>query len=120
MKGKNAFNVPPYGWEVSEPKSDAPRRVYLGSDSDLATGRGHTVHFAVGLARDEDEFRRQLAAYIGHVMANGAKVNRGLEEVSFSKICNSGSLRQKLEKFDEGKDVPAGFLYLNRWSENRS
>ena len=119
-EGENPFEVPPYDWEVSEPKSDAPRRVYLGSVSDLATGQGHTVHFAAGLARDEDEFRRQLAAHIGHVLANGAKVNRGLEEVPFSKTFISPSVRQSLEKFDKGKDAPARFFYLGRWHENRS
>lgn len=119
-EGENPFEVPPFDWEVSEPKSDARRRIYLGSVSDIATGQGHTVHFAAGLARHEDEFRRQLAAHIGHVLANGAKVNRGLEEVSFSKTFISPSLRQTLEKFDQGKDDPAGFFYLSRWYENRS
>ncbi|MDP4574419.1 hypothetical protein Q9K02_04610 [Qipengyuania sp. G39] len=119
-EGENPFEVPPFDWEVSEPKTDAPRRIYLGSVSDLATGQGHTVHFAAGLARDEDEFRRQLAAHMGHALANGAKVNRGLEEVSFSKTFISPSLRQTLEKFDEGGDALAGFFYLSRWHENRS
>ena len=119
-EGENLFQVPPYDWEVSEPKSDARRRIYLGSVSDLATGQGHTVQFAAGLVRDEDEFRRQLAAHIGHVLANGAKVNRGLGEVSFSKTFISPSLRQTLDKFDQGKDAPASFFYLTRWHENRS
>ena len=119
-EGENPFNMPPYGWEVSEPKSDAPRRIYVGSVSDLATGQGHTVHFAAGLARDEDEFRRQLAAHIGPVLASGVKVSRGLEEVPFSKTFISPSLRQALEKFDEGRDAPPGFFYLSRWHENRS
>ncbi|MBX7540318.1 hypothetical protein [Qipengyuania sphaerica] len=118
-EGENPFDVPPYDWEVSEPQSDATRRIYLGSVSDLATGQGHSVHFAAGLAHDEDEFRRQLAAHIGHVLANGAKVNRGLEEISFSKTFVSPSLHQTLEKFDQGRDAPAGFFYLGRWHENR-
>ena len=120
VEEKNPFEQPPYDWEASEPKSDATRRIYLGSVSDLATGQGHTVQFAAGLARDEDEFRRQLAAHTGHVLANGAKVNRGLEEVPFSKTFISPSLRQSLEKFDQGSDAPAGFFYLSRWHENRS
>lgn len=119
-EGENPFEVPPYDWAVSEPKSGAPRRIYLGSVSDLAIGQGHKVHFAAGLARDEDEFRRQLAAHIGHVLANGAKVNRGLGEVPFSNTFISPSVRQNLEKFDEAKDAPAGFFYLGRWHENRS
>ncbi len=119
-EGENPFEISPYDWEFSEPKRDAPRRIFLGSVSDLATGQGHTVHFAAGLARDEDEFRRQLAAHIGHTLANGAKVNRGLGEVPFSKTFISSSLRQVLEKFDRGRDAPAGFFYLSRWHENRN
>lgn len=118
VRGENPFEVPPFDWEVSEPKADAPRRIHLGSVNDLATGQGHTVQFAAGLARDEDEFRRQLAAHIGHILANGAKVSRGLEDTSFSKTFISPSLLQTLEKFDEGEDAPAGFLYLSRWHEN--
>ena len=119
-EGENPFEVPPFDWEVSEPKGDDPRRIYLGSISDLATGQGHTVHFAAGLARDEDEFRRKLAAQIGHVLANGAKVKRGLEGGPFSKTFISASFRQTLEKFDHGRDAPAGFFYLSHWHENRS
>ena len=119
-EGENPFEVPPFDWEVSEPKSDAPRRIYLGSVSDLATGQGHTVHFAAGLARDVDEFRRQLAAHIGHTLANGATVNAGLGDFPFSKTFISPSLRQTLEQFDQGRDAPGGFFYLSRWHENRS
>ena len=78
------------------------------------------VQFAAGLARDEDEFRRQLAAHTGHVLANGAKVNRGLEEVPFSKTFISPSLRQTLEKLDQGREAAAGYFYLSRLYENRS
>ena len=112
VEEKNPFEQPPYDWEASEPKSDATRRIYLGSVSDLATGQGHTVQFAAGLARDEDEFRRQLAAHTGHVLANGAKVNRGLEEVPFSKTFISPSLRQTLEKLDQGREAAAGYSTL--------
>lgn len=119
-EGENLLELPPFDWEVSEPQSGAPRRIYLGSVSDPATGQGHTVHFAAGLAGDEDDFRRQLAAHIGHVLANGAKVKQGLGDISFSKTFISRSLRQSLKKFDQGRDAPAGFFYLSRWHENRS
>lgn len=76
--GENPFEVAPYSWETSEPRGHAPRRIFLGTVSELATGTGHTVYFAAGLARDEDDFRRQLAAHIGHTLANGATVNVGL------------------------------------------
>lgn len=119
-EGENPFVLPPYPWEVSEPKRDAPRRIFLGTVSELATGTGHTVHFAAGLARDEDEFRRQITAYIGHTLANGATVNVGLGDFPFSKTFISPSLRRSLKKFDEGLNAPAGFICLTRWHENRS
>ena len=119
-EGENPFVLAPYPWEVSEPKGDAPRRIFLGTVSELATGTGHTVHFAAGLARDEDEFRRQITAYIGHTLANGAEMNPGLGSFPFSKTFISAPLRQTLQKFDEGLNAPAGFFLLSQWHENRS
>lgn len=119
-EGENPFEPPPYPWEVSEPQSDALRRIFVGAVSDFATGTGHTVYFAASLARDEDEFRRQLAAHIGHTFANGATVKKGLRDFPFSKAFISPSLRQKLHKFDQGRNAPASFSYIGRWHENRS
>jgi hypothetical protein len=119
-QGDNPFELPPYSWELSEPRTEASKRIFLGTVSDLATGTGHMVYFAAGLARDEDEFRRQLAAHIGHTLANGATVNAGLEEFPFSRAFISPQLRQTLQKFDEGKNAPACFHYLCQWHENRS
>ena len=118
--GENPFELPPYPWEVSEVPIDLSRRVFLGTVSDLATGTGHTVYFAAGLARDEDEFRRQLAAHIGHTFANGATLNAGLGDFPFSRTFISSSLRRTLKSFDEGQNVPAGFFYLLQWYENCS
>ena len=119
-EGENPFQQPPYSWEISKPPIDGPRRIFLGTVSDLATGLGHTIYFAAGLARDEDEFRRQLARTIGHTLANGAKASPGLEEFPFSRTFISPRLRQTLQKFDEGKSPPANFLYLCQWHENLS
>ncbi|MAW90593.1 MAG: hypothetical protein CL574_05770 [Altererythrobacter sp.] len=118
-KGENPFELPPFPWEITEVQKNAPRHIYLGTVSDLATGTGHTVYFAAGLARDEDEFRRQLSVHIGHTLANGATVSLGLGDFPFSKTFISSSLRQTLQKFDEGHNAPAGFIYLGRWHENR-
>ena len=118
--GENPFELPPYPWEITEVQRNAARRIYLGSVSDLATGTGHTVYFAAGLARDEDEFRRQLSAHIGHTLANGAKVQAGLGDFPFSGTFISSSLRRTLKSFDEGQNVPAGFSYLGQWYENCS
>lgn len=118
LRGENPFEVPSYPWEISEVRRDAPRRIWLGTVSDLATGIGHTVYFAAGLARDADEFRRQLASHVGHALANGAEVNLGLEEFKFSRTFISPPLRQVLTEFDEGKGAPSQFFFLSRWSEN--
>ena len=119
-EGENPFELPPYYWEVSEVRTECPRRIFLGTVSELASGAGHTIHFAAGLSRDEDEFRRRLAAHIGHTLANGAMINLGLGDFPFSKTFISPSLRQTLQKFDEGLNAPASFMYLGRWHENRS
>ncbi|MFK4002962.1 hypothetical protein [Qipengyuania sp. NPDC077563] len=118
--GENPFKLIPYPWEITEVQRNAPRRIYLGTVSDLATGSGHTVYFAAGLARDEDEFRRQLAALIGHTLANGATVKAGLGDFPLSKTFISPQLRQTLQKFDQGQNAPASFFYLGQWHENRS
>ncbi|SFP16706.1 hypothetical protein [Qipengyuania nanhaisediminis] len=120
VEGENPFEVPPFDWEASEPKADAPRRIWLGTVSDLESGTGHTVYFAAGLARDADEFRRQLASNLGPTLANGAEVSLGLEEFKFSRTFISPPLRQVLTKFDEGKGAPSQFFFLSRWSENSS
>ena len=117
---ENPFELPPYPWEITEVQRNAPRRIFLGTVSDLATGTGHTVYFAAGIARDEDEFRRQLAAHIGHTFANGAGVKAGLVDFPLFKTFISPSLRQTLQKFDEGRNAPAGFFYLGQWHENRA
>lgn len=119
-EGENPFELAPYPWETTEPPADASRRIFLGTVSDLATGQGHTVWFAAGLARDEDEFRRQLADHVGHTLASGAEVNAGVGELRFSKTFLSAPLREKLEKLDEGWDAPTGFSFVSRWHENRS
>ena len=119
-EGENPFELLPYPWEVSEAPIDLPRRIFLGTVSDLATGTGHTVYFAAGLARDQDEFRRQLAAHIGHTLANGATVKAGLGDFPLSRTFISPSLRQNLQKFEEGQNAPASFFYLGQWHENRS
>lgn len=118
-EGENPFELPPYPWEVCEVPANATRRIFLGTVSDLATGQGHTVYFAAALAWNEDEFRRKMAAHIGHTLANGAKVNPGVEDFHFSKTFISPLLQQTLEKFDQGRGTPAGFFFLSRWHENR-
>ena len=119
-EGENPFEIPVYPWEITEPRRDAPRRIFFGTVSDLATGSGHTVYFTAGLARDVDGFRRQLADHIGHTLAHGATVSHDLEGFPFAATFISRQIRQKLERLDEGKNAPADFFFLSQWSENRS
>ena len=119
-EGENPFEPVPYPWETTEVPPNIPRRIFLGMVCDLATGLGHTVLFAAGLARDEDEFRRQLATHIGHMLANGATVKVRIEDFPFAKTFISPSLRKMLPKFDQGRNAPAGFFYLSQWHDNCS
>ena len=119
-EGENPFEVAPFPWETSKPPADASRRIFLGTVSDLATGQGHTVWFAAALAKDEDEFRRQLAAHVGHTLASGAEISAGMGDFRFSRIFLSATLRQKLKRFDAGKEAAAQLLLVCRWHENRS
>ena len=119
-EGENPLELAPYSWEITIPPADATRRIFLGTVSDLATGQGHTVWFAAALARDEDEFRRQLAVHMGHTLASGAEINAGIGEFPFSRIFLSAPLREKLKRFDEGKEAAARFLFVSQWHENHS
>src|SRR4051794_24482113 len=53
-----------YPWESTQPP-DAQMRIWRATADDFATGQGLTVHYGVGRARDEDEFRRQIAREFG-------------------------------------------------------
>ena len=119
-EGENPFELAPYPWETTEPPADASRRIFLGTVSYLATGQGHTVWFAAGLARDDDDFHRQLAAHVGHTLASGAEISAGMGDFRFSRIFLSATLRQKLKRFDAGKEAAAQLLFVSRWHENRS
>ena len=119
-EGENPFDLAPYPWETAETPADAKRRIFLGTVSDLATGQGHTVWFSAGLASDENEFRRKLAAHIGHTLANGAEVNSGLEDSRLSRTFLSAPLRRMVEKYDGSLDPAANFFFTSQWHENCS
>ena len=120
QKGENPFDLTTYPWETAETPAKAQRRVFLGTVSEVATGQGHTVWFAAGLARDENEFRRKLATHIGHILANGAEVSAGLGHIPLSRTFISQPLRRTLQRLDNGKDAPASFFFTSQWHENRS
>lgn len=118
-EGENPFEPVPYPWETTEVTPNIPRRIFLGTVSDLATGQDHTFYFAAALAWDEDDFRRKMAARVGHTLANGATVNRFREDFQFATTFISPALQRSLEKFDQG-NAPATFFFLSQWGENRS
>ena len=93
-EGEDPFVVPPFAWEVSEPRPGAIKRIFLGSVIETATGQGITYIFIAGLARDEDEFRRQLSQHIGRFLANGAKIGRGPGGPRFSPTFVSPRLKE--------------------------
>ena len=119
-EGEDPLVVPPFAWEISEPRPGAIKRIFLGSVIETATGQGITYIFIAGLARDEDEFRRQLSQHIGRFLANGAKIGRGPGGPRFSPTFVSPRLKEVLEMYDQGMNAPASFFYLSRWHENRS
>ena len=119
-EGEDPFVVPPFAWEISEPRPGALRRVFIGTITEAATGQGITHYFAAGLARDEDEFRRQLSRHVGHILANGTKVSRGAGGPRLSPTFVSPRLREVLEMYDQARNAPASFFYISRWHENRS
>lgn len=119
-KGENPFEVPLYPWEATNAPLASPRHIFVATVSDLATGQGHTVYFAAGFARDADEFRRQLAGHIGHILANGAKVKLRTEDVQSHMLFIPPNLLRALEKFEKDAGGPPGFFYLSRLHENRS
>lgn len=45
-----------YAWQLTEPQLELPRRVWLATVEDFATGEGHSVYFAAGFAHDEVMF----------------------------------------------------------------
>ena len=51
---ENPYLPQPYAWQLTEPQLDLPRRVWLATVEDFATGQGHSVYFAAGFAHDED------------------------------------------------------------------
>ena len=119
-EGEDPFVIPPFAWEISEPRPEALRRVFIGTVTEAATGEGITHYFAAGLAGDEDEFRRQLSRHVGHILANGTKVSRGAGGPRLSPTFVSPRLSEVLVRYDEAKSAPASFIYLCRWHENRS
>lgn len=110
-----------YPWEHTERSLDGPKRVWLASVEDYATGEGLTLFFAAGLARGEDEFRRRIALELGRGRAHRAAIGQGLKgEVPFIDSFVSARLRAMLERFDQGEDPPATMSFFARYAENRS
>lgn len=115
---ENPYLPQPYAWQLTEPQLDLPRRVWLASVEDFATGQGHSVYFAAGLAHDEDEFRRSVAIELGPHLAHGAQVGAGVDGVPFKDMFLPAKLEAMLTGFDNGKERPAVMAYLARYYAN--
>ncbi|MEO1969639.1 MAG: hypothetical protein ABGW87_13140 [Sphingomonadaceae bacterium] len=108
----------PYPWEVSEASSDQPKRVWYASVEDLATGEGHTVYFATGLHRDEDEFRRELSEQIGRALANAASVSLDADKLPLAAAFLTDGLKANFAHVGEGG--PAVMFYFAKYHANFS
>ena len=117
---ENPFIPQAYPWQLSERPPDLPKRVWLGTVEDFASGQGHSVYFAAGFAHDEDEFRRSIALELGPLLANGAQVGAGLDSVPFKNMFLTQKLEAMLAGFDNGKDRPAVMTYLAKFYANYS
>lgn len=112
---ENPYLPQPYAWQLTEPQLDLPRRVWLATVEDFATGQGHSVYLAAGFAHDEDEFRRSLALELGPHLAHGAQAGAGVDGVPFKDMFLPAKLEAMLTGFDNGKERPAVMAYLARY-----
>lgn len=110
-----------YPWATTQPPPDAQTRIWRATVDDFATGEGLTLHYGAGRARDEDEFRREIAREFGYPLADGAKLGVGLDShVQFEGMFLSPNLRARLERFDRGEDPPATISFFARYNTNYS
>jgi hypothetical protein len=110
----------PYPWETTERRLDAPKRVWLGSVDDYASGEGLSAYFAAGLAHGEDELRRSLSLEFGRELAHRAEVREGPGALPFSMFFVTPVLRKSLEAFDRGEGRPATMSFVARYRANYS
>ncbi len=116
--GDDPHRSPPYPWELTERRTDAPKRVWLATVDDFATGECLSVFFAASLARDEDEFRRHISFELGRQLAHRAEVRVGLSALPFSGLFLSAALRKTLGEFDRGERPPAAMSFFARYHAN--
>ncbi|MXP30139.1 hypothetical protein GRI58_15120 [Porphyrobacter algicida] len=112
----HGISLPPYPWEVSEVRSDQPKRVWYASVENFATGEGHTVCFAAGRHRDEDEFRRQLAGEMGRGLANTASVSLDVDELPLAATFLTDGLKANFAHMGQGG--PAVMTYFGKYYAN--
>lgn len=120
LDGIDPHRLPPYPWETSGRRLDAPERVWLGSVEDYASGEGISVYFAAGLAHDEDEFRRSLSIEFGRELAHRAEVREDPDALPLSTFFLSPVLRTNVRAFDRGEGRPATMSFIARYRANYS
>ncbi|WP_126174492.1 hypothetical protein [Altericroceibacterium xinjiangense] len=109
-----------YKWEKTERSPDAPRRVWIATVEDFATGEGVSIHCVAGFAGDADEFRRQIAPELGRHLANGAQVREGAAGFGWDTMFLTPHLRTLLAAWDRGDDRPAVMRYFAVFRANYS
>ena len=118
-EAKKAAAPAPFAWEAAELfPVGAPVSLWLGSVDDFATGEGLILYFAAADARSESEFRRRMAAEMGPVLADRARVGRGIGAgVPFMPLFVTPGLRAALTAF-EGGGGPATLSFFARHHAN--
>lgn len=112
---ENPYLPQPYAWQLSERRDDLPRRLWLGTVEEISAEEGHSVYFVANFARDEDEFRRNIAVELGSHLAHDAKVGAGVDSVPFTKMFLPEKLATMLAGFDQGEDPPAVMSYFAKY-----
>lgn len=110
-----------YPWATTQPPPDAQTRIWRATVDDFATGEGLTIYYGARRARDEDEFRREIARAFGYPLADAAKLGVGLDShVQFEGMFLSPNLRARLARFDRGEDPPVAISFFARYNTNYS
>ena len=114
--------APPFEWELTTPPLGAPKRIWLASVENFATGMGHSAHGFACLAYDEDEVRRLMALSLGRFLANGATIGEGREaKVPIAQALVPEMVPRNLEEIaGSGGEGPAVITFLASYHANYS
>jgi len=114
--------APPYEWELTTAPLGAPKRIWLASVENFATGMGHSAHGFACLAHDKDEVRRLMALSLGRFLANGATIGEGREaKVPIAQALIPEMVPRNLEEIaGSSGEGPAVITFLASYHANYS